>query len=131
MEECKMRKVLGLFWAVAVIIGCGSTKLFEAVPSGLDKEKAAKQTIEMTAEHFHFTPEVIKVKEGTLVNLKLTAIDGTHGFALDAFGIEEELMENKPKTVQFYAAKKGEYKFHCAHFCGIGHLGMTGKVIVE
>ena len=91
-----MRKALGIFWVVALIVGCGSSKLFEAVPSGLDKDKAVKQTVEMTAEHFHFTPEVLKVKEGTLVTLKLTAIDGSHGFALYAFGIEEELMENKP-----------------------------------
>lgn len=126
-----MKKTLVILWSVAVIVGCGSSKLYEAVPSAIDKEKVPKQTIEMTAEHFHFTPEVVKVNEGTLVTLKLTAIDGTHGFALDAFGIDEELMEKKPKTVQFYAAKKGEYKFHCAHFCGIGHLGMTGKVIVE
>ncbi len=126
-----MKNARGMILGVALIVGCGTTKLFDAVPSGIDKEKVAKQTIEITAEHFHYTPEVIRVKEGTLVNLKLTAIDGTHGFALDAFGIDEELAENKPKTVQFYAAKKGEYKFHCSHFCGIGHLGMTGRVIIE
>ncbi len=126
-----MRKSVGILWTVAVIVGCGTSKLFDAVPSGINKEKIPKQTIEMTAERFHFTPEVVKVKEGTLVTLKLTALDGTHGFALDAFGIDEELEEKKPKTVEFYAVKKGEYKFHCSHICGIGHLGMSGKVIVE
>lgn len=126
-----MRKALGIWWTVAVIVGCGSSKLYEAVPSGMDKENVPKQTIEMTAEHFHFTPDVVKIKEGTFVTLKLTALDGTHGFALDAFGIDEELMEKKPKAVQFYAAKKGEYKFKCSHFCGLGHLGMNGTIIVE
>ncbi len=35
------------------------------------------------------------------------------------------------RTVTFYAGKKGEYGFHCSHFCGIGHMGMTGKIIVD
>jgi heme/copper-type cytochrome/quinol oxidase subunit 2 len=117
--------------AILLLVGCATTQLFEAVPSTLNKETAPKQTIEMTAEHFHFTPEELNVKEGTLVTLRITSIDGSHGFALGAFGIDEELKANETKTVEFYAAKKGEYKFKCSHFCGLGHLGMTGKIIVE
>ena len=71
------------------------------------------------------------MKSGTLVVLKIKATDGTHGFKLSAFGIDERLDENDPKLIEFYASNKGEYSFRCSHFCGLGHLGMSGTIIVE
>ena len=118
--------VLAMFLAA-----CGSTQQFTAVPENLDRNSVPHKTVNMTAEHFHFTPDTVHVPEGSLVTLKITAIDGAHGFSLGDFGIDESLPENEPKTITFYAAKKGEYGFHCSHFCGIGHLGMTGKIIVD
>lgn len=114
-----------------LLLACGSSQQFAAIPSDLDRDSAPKKTIEMTAERYHFTPEEVHVPQGTLVTLKITALDGTHGFDLDAFGIDEKIPEKETKTVTFYASKKGEYGFHCSHFCGVGHLGMTGKIIVE
>ncbi len=123
-------------WIGALILagfaaGCGAAQQFPAVPDNLHRESVPQQTIEMTAEHFHFTPEVLHIKQGTLVTLKIRALDGTHGFNLGAYGIDERLPEQEVKTVEFYAGEKGEYSYKCSHFCGIGHLGMTGKVIVE
>jgi heme/copper-type cytochrome/quinol oxidase subunit 2 len=117
--------------SLLMLCGCGSSQMFTAVPAGIDRDKVPHETIEMTAEHFHFTPEIVKVKQGTLVTIKVKAIDGTHGFKLGVFGIDERIEENETKTIEFYAEKKGEYSFKCSHFCGIGHLGMNGKVIVE
>lgn len=114
-----------------VLAGCGASQQFAAIPPTVDRSKVPQQTIEMTAEHFHFTPEIVHVKEGTLLTLKIHATDGTHGFSLGAFGIDEKIPENDTKVVEFYAGQKGEYGFKCSHFCGIGHLGMTGKIIVE
>ncbi|MGA7161765.1 MAG: cupredoxin domain-containing protein [Bacteroidota bacterium] len=110
---------------------CGSSKLFDAIPPDLDVHNIAKVTVNVTAESYKFTPEVIRVNAGTLVTLKIKSIEGTHGFQLGAFGIDERLDENELKLIEFYASKKGEYRFRCSHLCGIGHLGMTGKVIVE
>lgn len=112
-------------------INCGGSKQFVAVPPEINKDTVPQETIEVTAEKFHFTPEVIRVKKGTLVTLKITAIDGTHGFDLGAFGIDERLNEHETKVVEFYAAEKGEFGFHCSHFCGMGHMGMKGRLIIE
>ena len=122
-----MRRVLVLIF----MCGCGGSQQFVAVPPDIDRNAVPKQTIEMTAEDFHFTPEVIHVKKGTLVTLRIESIDGTHGFAFGAFGIDERLEEHQPKVIEFYAGKEGEYGFRCSHFCGFGHLGMNGKVVVE
>lgn len=115
---------LGLF-------GCGTTRLFDPVPADLDREHVPRVTIEMTAEDFHFTPEEVRVKEGTLVTFRITSIEGTHGFALGAFGIDERLDEHQTKVIEVYAAKKGTYTFRCSHFCGLGHFGMSGTLIIE
>ena len=114
-----------------VILGCGASQQFVALPPDLDRTAVHAQVIEMQAQHYEFIPEVVKVKVGTLVNLRITALDGIHGFALGAFGIDERIEEGETKTIEFYASKAGEYSFHCSHFCGLGHLGMNGKVIVE
>lgn len=126
-----MRRRHTIVVAAVLLIGCGTTQLFESIPPTLDVGKVRKQFVDMAAEHFHFTPEDVYVEEGSLISMKITSIDGSHGFALGAFGIDIELKENETKTVEFYAAKKGEYKFKCSHFCGLGHLGMNGKIIVE
>ena len=126
-----MKAYLSLLLVSLVVAGCGSSQQFVAVPPDLDRNSVPQKTVEMTAQHFHFTPEEVHVPQGTLVTLKITAVDGTHGFSLGAFGIDETIPEKETKTVTFYAGKKGEYGFHCSHFCGIGHLGMTGKLIVD
>lgn len=126
-----MRRDLAIITGLFVFVGCGTSQQFIAVPPDIDRENVPKQTIEMTAERFHFTPEELHVNVGTLVTLRITAIDGTHGFDLGAFGIDKTLEEGQTEVIEFYAAQKGEYGFKCSHFCGVGHLWMNGKVVVE
>ncbi len=111
--------------------GCGESQQFVAVPSQLNMESVPKILIHLKAQRFTFIPDTITAKAGTLVRLEITAIDGTHGFQLGAFGINESLEEMETKTVEFYVPKEGTYHFRCSHVCGIGHLGMTGVLIVE
>jgi len=116
---------------VILLLGCGESQQFVAIPSDINIENVPKDTIEVIAKDFEFIPDTIRVREGTLITLKLKSIEGTHGFDLGAFGIDERLDENVTKIVEFYAAKKGVYGIRCSHFCGIGHLGMTAELIIE
>ena len=116
---------------ILALAGCGASKQFVAIPSNLDRNAVPHQEIAVTAQDYRFVPEEIRVHQGTLVTLRITAIEGTHGFALGAFGIEEMLDEGTTVRVEFYAAEKGEYSFRCSHFCGWGHFGMTGKLIID
>jgi cytochrome c oxidase subunit II len=129
-----MKKIIFSIVVLLIVIyfsGCGGSQQFVTVPPDINKETVPKDTIEVIAKDFDFIPDTIRVKEGTLVTLEIKSIEGTHGFALDAFGIDERLDEGVIKTVEFYAGQKGEYGFHCSHLCGIGHFGMTGKLIIE
>lgn len=126
-----MKSLVASSALILALAGCGASQQFVAVPSNLDRDAVPHQEIAVSAQDYHFSPEEIRVREGTLVTLRITAIEGTHGFALGAFGIEEMLEEGTTVRVEFYAAEKGEYGFRCSHFCGWGHFGMTGKLIIE
>jgi heme/copper-type cytochrome/quinol oxidase subunit 2 len=83
------------------------------------------------ASRYSFSPEIVRVPVGTLVQFNILSAGGTHGFRLSDFGVDVRLEENDVQTVEVYFPKTGEYGFRCSHFCGLGHLGMTGKIIVE
>ena len=116
---------------IAYFSGCGGSQQFVAVPTDINRETVPKATIEVIVKDFEFIPDTIKVKEGTLVTLQIKSIEGTHGFALGAFGIDVRLDEGVNQTIEFFAGQKGEYEFKCSHFCGLGHFGMNGSLIIE
>jgi cytochrome c oxidase subunit 2 len=92
---------------------------------------AETKVIKMTAEKYHFTPETINVNLGDKVVLEITATDTEHGFGLSAFNIDRKLPQGKTVTIEFVADQKGEFTFKCTSFCGWGHFGMNGKLIVS
>lgn len=113
-----------------LLAGCSSAS-FSAIPADLDLSQVIHQTVEMKAARYEFSPASIRVKAGTLLMLKIQSTEGTHGFRLGDFGVDERLEENEEKTIEVYFPRAGEFSFRCSHFCGWGHLGMTGKIIVE
>ncbi len=127
------RNVLMLLLGLGLCFGggCAPSKQFVAVPAGLDRGTVPVHQVEMTATRFRFAPDTISVKAGTLVRIDLRSVDGVHGFGLSAFGIDETLNEGDTRTIEFFASEKGEYTFRCSHFCGLGHFGMKGIVIVD
>ena len=113
------------------ILSCATTKSVQPL-EGIPPNAPAK-TIEMTAEKYDFTPPEIRIKAGTLVKLVISSNDRKHGIEIKRYGIKQEIpaKEEGAVTVEFYAREKGEYKFKCSEFCGLGHLWMGGRIIVE
>jgi cytochrome c oxidase subunit 2 len=87
--------------------------------------------VQMTAQKYKFTPDVITVKKGEVVRLIITALDRKHGFKLQEFGIDQKLLKGQPTTIEFTADKAGTFEFKCSVFCGFGHGRMKGKLVVE
>jgi cytochrome c oxidase subunit 2 len=107
------------------------------------------QVIEMTAKKYEYSPSPLRVKRGAKVQLRITALDRTHGFKInlspdgsdkksdlglifsshndDCFMLEKGV----PTAVEFVARTPGNYSFHCCNRCGIGHGGMKGQMVVE
>jgi cytochrome c oxidase subunit II len=106
------------------------------------------QEIEVSAKRFEFTPSEIHVKQGAQVRLKVTATDREHGFEVQVFPESSDktgdpglkfsvakpsfkLPENETQTIEFTALQPGTYDFKCVVYCGSGHHGMKGTIVVE
>jgi len=90
------------------------------------------QVIKVTAKKFEYSPNEIRIKKGVSVVLEFTSLDRVHGFTIpDLGGVRATIEPGKATRVTIMAPKAGTYEFHCDLFCGEGHEGMTGKIIVE
>ena len=48
----------------------------------------------------------------------------------DLLNLEANIQPGKPARVAFTPQKPGRYDFHCDVFCGSGHEGMEGTLVV-
>jgi nitrous-oxide reductase len=89
----------------------------------------------MSAIRSHFTPDIIRVKQGETVHLHITnqeqALDATHGFALNSYGINLSLEPGEAGNVTFVADQAGVFPMYCTEFCSALHLEMAGYFLVE
>jgi cytochrome c oxidase subunit 2 len=118
-----------LFLSV-VIVFMANSLVFSAPP--VEQTVQAEKVIKITAKKFEYSPNEIRIKKGVPVILEFTSLDRVHGFTVpDLGGIRATIEPGKVTQVRIVAPKAGTYEFHCDLFCGDGHEGMTGKIIVE
>ncbi len=105
---------------------------FAAGALAADQTVQEEQVIKITAKRFEYAPNEIRIKKGIPVVLEFTSLDRIHGFTVpDLGGIRATIEPGKVTRVHIVVPKAGTYEFHCDIFCGDGHEGMTGKIIVE
>jgi nitrous-oxide reductase len=89
----------------------------------------------MTAVRSHFTPDIVRVKEGETVHLHITNVeqakDATHGFAIGQLNVNLSLEPGEHSNVTFVADRAGVYPLYCTEFCSALHLEMAGYLLVE
>ncbi|MCL6480569.1 MAG: cupredoxin domain-containing protein [Firmicutes bacterium] len=130
-----------------VVVAALLAAVLASVPAQ-QPEPAPAQEIEVTAKKYEFQPSEIRVRQGTRVQLRVRALDRTHGieFRLDPEGGPEKgsvglrfpdeqrkwkLEPNQEQVIEFTAERPGAYEFRCAVYCGLGHRRMKGTLIVE
>jgi cytochrome c oxidase subunit 2 len=106
------------------------------------------QVLEITAKKYEYSSSPVHVKNGTKVQLKITATDHDHGFKIAAvpdgavpngtggliFTSAQDcwqLKKGETTTIEFLAQTPGTYTFKCCHTCGLGHRGMKGQIVVD
>ena len=89
------------------------------------------KVIDVIAKKWEFVPSTIEVNQGDNVELNVKSIEGTHGFSLPDYDINERLPLDKTVQIKFVANKKGTFTFACSVPCGSGHGSMIGKLIVR
>lgn len=123
-----MRKILvaGFFVVLAVGIAAVAIRAQSGGTATQTKE------IQMTAKKYDFSPNTVEVSAGTKIIFKITAEDREHGFEIA--GTKNgcaKIKKGETVTVEYLAEKAGTFEFKCCVFCGMGHGGMKGKIVVH
>ena len=115
---------------IIVLVLCAAT----AGPWARQLERgdvAEVKTIEVVASTFQFDPATISVTQGDTIRLRLHSADRTHALAIKGFGVRAMIPRGgETVTVEFVANQAGTFEFICAEYCGSGHGGMKGKLVV-
>jgi cytochrome c oxidase subunit 2 len=89
------------------------------------------KTIDVVASRFQFEPATITVAQGDSVRLRLHSADRTHGLAIKAFRVKALIPKTgEAVTVEFVAHQAGAFDITCSEYCGSGHAGMMGTLVV-
>jgi cytochrome c oxidase subunit 2 len=67
---------------------------------------------------------------GQPVRLVLSTEDVIHSFFLPAFRIKQDAVPGRYTSIRFTPTRPGEYRLHCAEYCGTDHARMGGRVYV-
>ena len=105
----------------------GALALALALPAGGDD----LTVVRVEARMFEYRPAEIKLKKGVPVVLELVSRDRKHGFNVPALKLRADVTPKAPVRVMLTPDKAGRFPFHCDVFCGSGHEGMTGVIVVE
>ncbi|HUH84634.1 MAG TPA: cupredoxin domain-containing protein [Stellaceae bacterium] len=88
------------------------------------------QHVSMLAMKFDYLPDEVTVKKGKPVVLELSTLDRLHGFDAPSLDLHAQIQPGPPTILRFTPEKAGTYGVHCDIFCGDGHEGMAGHIIV-
>jgi plastocyanin len=126
-EEDAMKKVgLTIALVMLTMVSAPSVRPQTAPAVTVNKE------VQMTAKKYEFSPDTVEVKAGTRIICKITALDRGHGFEIA--NVKDscvKIQKGETATVEYLAEKAGTVEFRCCVFCGIGHRGMKGKIVIR
>ena len=90
----------------------------------------AVHEISVTAAQWSFSPNPIEVAKGESVILHVKSADVAHGFWVPELGINKEIPAGQIVDISFTPSIAGTYTIICSVFCGDGHSGMKGSIVV-
>lgn len=98
---------------------------------GPDTNESQVKTFEVEGRPFEFSVKEMRVKQGDIVRVTFSSIEGLHDFTIDEFNARtKQLQAGESDTVEFVADKTGTYEYYCS----VGNhrqMGMRGNLIVE
>jgi cytochrome c oxidase subunit 2 len=71
------------------------------------------------------------LQRGVPVTLELTSSDVHHGFNVPGLGLRADVMPDQITTLRLTPKQSGTFLFHCDYYCGSGHEGMAGQIVVR
>ncbi len=127
MDKSRRHLLLGAMG----VVGAGALAFAGVAGAKSATAKAKEKVIKLEAKKFVYTPNRIVLKKNQAVVLEITSLDFTHGFKIPDWNIRADLLPGQVIKVHLKPDTAGEFDFLCDNFCGDGHEGMSGKIVVE
>jgi cytochrome c oxidase subunit 2 len=93
--------------------------------------QGAARRIPVVARKFVFMPNEIVVRVGESVVLEFSAPEVAMGFFAPALGLRALIVPGEVARVPWQPDRAGRFDFLCDVFCGDGHEGMSGHLVVQ
>ncbi|MBI4887649.1 MAG: cupredoxin domain-containing protein [Acidobacteria bacterium] len=116
---------------IAACAAAGLLASYDRTSGAAPAQAPGPRVVEVVARRYEFVPSTIEVVEGERVRIVVTSGDGLHGFGIKQFKVSKEIPRGATVTVDFTANAAGEFPFLCTEFCGDGHEGMKGVLVVK
>jgi cytochrome c oxidase subunit II len=91
----------------------------------------AEKAIAVVARKFVFLPNEIALRRGEPVVLEFTAVEVVMGFFAPDLNLRTVIVPGQVARVRFVPDRVGRFDFLCDIFCGEGHEGMSGRIVVS
>ena len=122
-----MKKLMVVSLLASLMMMVASSIHSQVTPQAVETKE-----VKITAKKYEFSPNTVEVNAGTRIVFKITAMDRTHGFEIaNAKDSCVEIKKGETATVEYLAEKSGTVEFRCCVFCGSGHSGMKGKIVIR
>ena len=112
------------------LLMCGFAATLVAAAARAATEGGPRR-IPVVARKFVFIPDEIVVRKGESVMLEFSAPEVTMGFFAPALGLRTMIVPGEVAKVAWTPDKAGRFDFLCDVFCGDGHEGMSGHLVVQ
>ncbi|HEX4511459.1 MAG TPA: cupredoxin domain-containing protein, partial [Burkholderiaceae bacterium] len=98
---------------------------------GVRAQGTDPRVVPVTARRFVWIPDEIAVKQGETIQLEFTAPEVVMGFYCPELKLRQMIIPGQKPTLRWTADRAGKFDFLCDVFCGDGHEGMAGRIIVS
>jgi cytochrome c oxidase subunit 2 len=118
---------LGIFLWAAVVYA----RFYTPAPGAMTIFIVGKQWM-WKVQHANGRREIdeLHLPAGQPVRLVLSTEDAIHSFFVPAFRIKQDALPGRYTSISFTPTREGEYRLHCAEYCGTDHARMGGRVVV-
>lgn len=98
---------------------------------GLEQVGDDRYELVMISQIWSFYPNEVRIPVGSTLEIVSTSRDVIHGLRIRGTNVNVMLIPGEISRVAHTFRRAGEYLMVCHEYCGVGHQGMFGRILVE
>lgn len=119
-------------YALLLVAACGGDgNAVSQASTRADAASADGNVIRIVASRWSYDPDTIELQKDVPVTLEITSSDVHHGFNVPGLKLRADVLPNQVTRLELTPKQAGSFPLHCDYYCGSGHEGMEGQIIVK